>query len=233
MKQRQEALNAVVGKDPDVLHYVSFIGAGGSRGGAGNTGSIFINLRDRPARKVSSDEVIARLRPQLAKVEGRAALPPVGAGHQRRRPLEPDAVPVHAPERGPQRAQRLGAEGPRRAAEAAGAQGRRDRPADERPRARRRHRSRHGVAARDHAASDRRDALRRVRPGVRGGLLTQLNQYHVVLEVKPQYQKGPESLDEIYVKTLRGDAGAALGDRQAVHVAGRRSRSTTRASFRR
>ena len=44
MKQRQEALNAVVGKDPDVLHYVSFIGGGR---GAGNTGTLFIDLKDK------------------------------------------------------------------------------------------------------------------------------------------------------------------------------------------
>ncbi len=70
MKKRQEAINAIIGADPDVAHYVSFIGGNGPRGGAGNTGTIFIDLKDKPERKVSSDAVIARLRPKLAKVEG-------------------------------------------------------------------------------------------------------------------------------------------------------------------
>jgi multidrug efflux pump subunit AcrB len=70
MKARQDAINAIVGADPDVAHYVSFIGSNGPRGGPGNTGTVFVDLRDRPARKISSDEVIARLRGKLAKVEG-------------------------------------------------------------------------------------------------------------------------------------------------------------------
>ncbi len=69
MKARQSALNAALDGDPDVAHYVSFIGAGGF-GGAGNTGTVFIDLRPRPPRKASADEVIARLRPKLAKVPG-------------------------------------------------------------------------------------------------------------------------------------------------------------------
>ena len=35
-------------------------------------------------------------------------------------------------------------------------------------------------------------------------IYTQLNQYHVVLEVDPQFQKDPESLDSIYVKSNTG-----------------------------
>ena len=35
-------------------------------------------------------------------------------------------------------------------------------------------------------------------------IFTQLNQYHVVLEVAPQYQKHPKSLDDIYVRSGNG-----------------------------
>ena len=69
MKARQEAINAVVMTDPDVGHFLSFMGVGGP-GGGGNTGTVFIDLKPLPERKVTADQIIARLRPKLAKVEG-------------------------------------------------------------------------------------------------------------------------------------------------------------------
>jgi multidrug efflux pump subunit AcrB len=69
MRERQERVNAVVREDPDVEHAVSFLG-GGPGGGAVNTGSVFIALKPRPGRTARADEVIARLRPKLARVEG-------------------------------------------------------------------------------------------------------------------------------------------------------------------
>ena len=65
MFQRQLQLNAIVHQDPDVDHFISFIG-----GGAGNTGSMFIGLKSKPERKASADQIINRLRPKLMKVEG-------------------------------------------------------------------------------------------------------------------------------------------------------------------
>src|SRR5260370_1490849 len=35
-------------------------------------------------------------------------------------------------------------------------------------------------------------------------IFTQLNQYHVVLEVDPQFQQDPDSLKDIYVKSSNG-----------------------------
>ena len=35
-------------------------------------------------------------------------------------------------------------------------------------------------------------------------IFTQLNQYRVVLEVKPDFQQGPGALQDIYVRSLRG-----------------------------
>src|SRR5213079_2131163 len=35
-------------------------------------------------------------------------------------------------------------------------------------------------------------------------MFTQLNQYHVVLEVEPQFQQNPDSLRNIYVRTPAG-----------------------------
>ncbi|HEY4186726.1 MAG TPA: efflux RND transporter permease subunit, partial [Polyangia bacterium] len=68
MRAQQEALNAIVNKDPDVDHAVSFVGA--SNGSTGNTGTLFVALKPYAQRKSTPDQVIARLRPQLAKVAG-------------------------------------------------------------------------------------------------------------------------------------------------------------------
>jgi hydrophobic/amphiphilic exporter-1 (mainly G- bacteria), HAE1 family len=68
MKARQEQLNAVVMKDPDVAHVVSNIGGFGAS--TGNAGSMFISLKDRSERTTSAEQVIARLRPKLAQVQG-------------------------------------------------------------------------------------------------------------------------------------------------------------------
>ena len=69
MMQHQEALGAIVQKDPAVAHVAMAIGGSGF---ALNTGRMFITLKPRDQRTASADQVIARLRPQLAKVEGAA-----------------------------------------------------------------------------------------------------------------------------------------------------------------
>ena len=68
MKERQERLLEIVLADPDVAHVNANVGGFGSS--TLNTGRMFIQLVEKPKRKVSADEVIARLRPKLAKVEG-------------------------------------------------------------------------------------------------------------------------------------------------------------------
>ncbi len=69
MMQHQEALGAIVHKDPAVAHVAMAIGGSGF---ALNTGRMFITLKPRDERTATADQVIARLRPQLAKVEGAA-----------------------------------------------------------------------------------------------------------------------------------------------------------------
>jgi multidrug efflux pump len=68
MKVRQEQLNDIVMKDPDVAHVVSNVGGYGAS--TGNAGTLFIELKPLPQRKATADEVIARLRPKLARVQG-------------------------------------------------------------------------------------------------------------------------------------------------------------------
>ncbi|HMW18876.1 MAG TPA: efflux RND transporter permease subunit, partial [Accumulibacter sp.] len=69
MVQHQRALAEIVGKDPDVASFMSAVGAGGIRPTA-NTGTIFMILKPRDQRRSSPDQIIQRLRPQLAAVPG-------------------------------------------------------------------------------------------------------------------------------------------------------------------
>src|SRR3989475_5255916 len=60
----------IVGTAPAVEAATAFTGGGGGRGTTSNTGRMFISLKPRSQRKLSADEVIARLRPKLAQVPG-------------------------------------------------------------------------------------------------------------------------------------------------------------------
>ena len=68
MYDRQLAINSILGKDPDIANTVSFIGSG--NGSTGNTGSVFVELKPKPPRKVTADQLIARLRPKFEKLVG-------------------------------------------------------------------------------------------------------------------------------------------------------------------
>ncbi|MGJ4882973.1 MULTISPECIES: multidrug efflux RND transporter permease subunit [unclassified Bradyrhizobium] len=67
MQSRQEALAKIVQDDPGVASVAMAIGGSGR---AGNTGNLFITLKPRDERDASAQQIIARLRPQLEKVEG-------------------------------------------------------------------------------------------------------------------------------------------------------------------
>ncbi|MEO8801230.1 MAG: efflux RND transporter permease subunit, partial [Polyangiaceae bacterium] len=68
MFRLQSQVNADITSDPDIDHYVSFIGSGGF--GTGNTGSAFIQLKPKPPRKATAEEVLGHLRGKLGKIEG-------------------------------------------------------------------------------------------------------------------------------------------------------------------
>ena len=67
MKDRQEAIGKIVQADPDVASVAMAIGGSGR---AGNNGNVFITLKPRDERTASAQQIIARLRPKLDKVEG-------------------------------------------------------------------------------------------------------------------------------------------------------------------
>jgi multidrug efflux pump len=69
MSQRQEALARVILTDPAVEGLSSFIGVDGTNTTL-NSGRILINLKPLRDRKISATEVMRRLQPKLAKVDG-------------------------------------------------------------------------------------------------------------------------------------------------------------------
>ncbi len=61
----------IVQRDPAIKNVVGFTGVGsGGSGASVNTARIYISLKPTSERNVTSDQVIARLRPQLEKVPG-------------------------------------------------------------------------------------------------------------------------------------------------------------------
>jgi hydrophobe/amphiphile efflux-1 (HAE1) family protein len=66
MSRLQQEVLDVIARDPDIASWGSAIG--GNR--PFNTGLVVITLKPRDQRSSSADQVIARLRPQLAKIQG-------------------------------------------------------------------------------------------------------------------------------------------------------------------
>jgi hydrophobic/amphiphilic exporter-1 (mainly G- bacteria), HAE1 family len=67
MRRKQEQLNDIVQADPAVDSIAMFIGGGGT---ALNSGRMYVTLKPHEDRDVTADQIIARLRPKLEQVEG-------------------------------------------------------------------------------------------------------------------------------------------------------------------
>ncbi len=70
MKTRVVQIADTVLKDPAVESLNAYTGAGGFGGGGVNAGRMFIQLKPLEQRKLSSDQVIARIRPTVANIPG-------------------------------------------------------------------------------------------------------------------------------------------------------------------
>src|SRR6267154_5391666 len=68
MIKHQNVIAEIIKNDPNVQSYASTVGAGGRNSG-GNAGTIFIGLKPLNQRK-SADEVVEELRPKLAREPG-------------------------------------------------------------------------------------------------------------------------------------------------------------------
>jgi multidrug efflux pump len=204
MSDRQQQLARVILQDPDVASLSSFIGVDGTNPTI-NTGRIQINLKPRGDRSSSATEIIRRLQPKLAQqVEGITLyLQPVQdlsvadrvSRTQYQYSME-DADAAELATWSQKLLEKLRASplllGVASDQQTGGLQA--DLVID------RDTASRLGVTptAIDNTLYDA-FGQRQV-----STIYTQLNQYHVVLEVDPQFQQDPTSLNTLYVKAANG-----------------------------
>jgi len=203
MSQRQQALSDMILKDPAVESLSSFIGIDGTNTTL-NTGRIQINLKPLAERKINASDVIRRLQPELAKVDGISLfLQPVQdltvEDRVSRTQFQYSLEDVDAKE--------LAYWVPRFMEKLKALPELRDVASDQ---------LNQGLLA---SLTIDRDTASRLgifpadidntlydAYGQRqvSTIFTQLNQYHVVLEVDPQFQQDPDSLKNIYVKSSNG-----------------------------
>jgi multidrug efflux pump len=204
MSQRQQQLSKVILQDPDVESLSSFIGVDGTNPTI-NTGRIQINLKPRDERSVTASDIIRRLQPKLAQqVEGITLyMQPVQdlsvedrvSRTQYQYSMEDtDAKELATWSQKLLQQLRSSPE----LLDVASDQQTGGLQADlviDRDTA-----SRLGItpAAIDNTLYDA-FGQRQV-----STMYTQLNQYHVVLEVDPQFQQNPASLNTLYVKSANG-----------------------------
>jgi hydrophobic/amphiphilic exporter-1 (mainly G- bacteria), HAE1 family len=85
MVRHQQQVADIVAKDPNVSGFSSNVG-GGPGGGGLNTGRLSVDLKPRSQRKLTVDEVMAQLRPKVAEVPGIRVYmvnqPPINLGGQ-------------------------------------------------------------------------------------------------------------------------------------------------------
>ncbi|MGA2180527.1 MAG: multidrug efflux RND transporter permease subunit [Verrucomicrobiota bacterium] len=205
MAVRQQALARVILKDPAVESLSSFIGVDGINTTL-NSGRILINLKPLEERKISASEVMRRLQPELAKVDGITLY---------MQPIQDLTVEDRVSQTQYQytledaNADELNQWTTRLLARLQTLPELRDVATDQQT---------HGLQAR--LVIDRVTASRLgITPqaidnalydafGQRqiSTLFTQLNQYHVILETLPDFQRNPSKLNNIYVLSTSGTA---------------------------
>jgi multidrug efflux pump len=205
MAERQQALADVILKDPAVESLSSFIGADGINTTL-NSGRFLINLKPLAERKISASGVLRRLQPELAKVDGIVLY---------MQPVQDLTVEDRVSQTEYQYtledadADELTRETARLVAKMQALPELRDVATDQQT---------HGMQAR--LVIDRVTASRLgITPqaidnalydafGQRqiSTLFTQLNQYHVILETEPDFQRNPSKLNDIYVLSTSGKA---------------------------
>ncbi|MGO4705814.1 multidrug efflux RND transporter permease subunit [Microvirga sp. 2MCAF38] len=70
MKRRQAQLGEIIGRDPDIATFAMAVGGSGGGAATPNTGRVYITLKPKSERTATATEIMARLAPQLDKVEG-------------------------------------------------------------------------------------------------------------------------------------------------------------------
>jgi multidrug efflux pump len=203
MAKEQQALSRVVLQDPAVENLSSFIGIDGTNTTL-NSGRILINLKPLEERRVSAGEVIRRLRQKLEKVEGiRLYLQPV-------QDLTVDTrvsrTQYHYTLEDPN-IDELNTFAPRLVESLRMQPALRDVNSDQQDKGLR------VLVTIDRATASRLGITPQIIDDILydafgqrqiSTMFTQLNQYRVVLAVKPDFQKGPNSLQSIYFRSTAG-----------------------------
>ncbi|MGK9169197.1 efflux RND transporter permease subunit [Inquilinus limosus] len=220
MQQKLGQLMDIVRADPAVESIVGFTGGGGGGRSQTNTGQVFVTLKPLPERGVSDDEVIARLRDKLAVVPGvrlflvsaqdiRAGGRQSNAAYQYT--LQSDSS-QELQEWGPKLVQAL-QQSPVLA----------DVNSDQQQKGL----ETDLVIDRDTAArlgitpqqidNTLYDAFGQRQVST---IYSAINQYHVVMEVAPQYWQSPETLKDLYVSTSGGSASGTASTNAAAGTVG-------------
>ena len=203
MSERQQALAEAILKDPAVESLSSFIGVDGTNTTT-NSGRIQINLKPLEERKISASDVIRRIQPDVAKVEGITLF---------MQPIQDLTVEDRVSRTQYQysledaSAEELDTWVPRFIQKLQTYPQLRDVASDQLTR---------GLQASLYIDRDTASRLG-ITPqmiddtlydafGQRqvSTIFTQLNQYHVVMEVKPELQQNPDALKSIYVRSSNG-----------------------------
>jgi multidrug efflux pump len=203
MADRQQALAHVILQDPAVESLSSFIGIDGTNTTI-NSGHLQINLKPIEERHVNAGDIIRRLQPEIAKIQGITLF---------MQPVQDLSVDDRVSRTQYQysiedaSADELNAWAPKLVDKLRTLPELRDVASDQ---------QNQGLEA--SVVIDRDTASRfGITPqmiddtlydafGQRqvSTMFTQLNQYHVVIEVAPQFQKSPDSLDMIYIRSANG-----------------------------
>ncbi len=203
MADRQQALAKIILQDPDVESLSSFIGIDGTNATL-NSGRMQINLKPHDQRKVSATDIIRRLGPQLEKVEDiRLLMQPVQditvddrvSRTQYQYSLE-DSDAAELNTWAPQLVDKLQTLPELRdVASDQQTEGLQTTLVIDRDTA-----ARLGITLQtiDNTLYDAFGQR------IVSTMFTQLNQYHVVLELEPHFDVSPDSLDDIYVHTATG-----------------------------
>jgi multidrug efflux pump len=200
MRQKLVQYVGIVGQDPAIQNVVAFTGGNT----ASNQGRMFITLKPMNERKISADQVIARLRPKLARVPGatlflQAAQDLQVGGRQSNAQYQYTLQDENLEE--------LNTWAPKMLAKLKTVKELKDVSTDQQDRGLqaqlvidRDSAARFGITA---AAIDNTlyDAFGQRQVST---IYMPLNQYHVVMEVDPQYQGRPDALKYIYVAASDG-----------------------------
>ncbi|ODA96909.1 nodulation protein [Mesorhizobium sp. SEMIA 3007] len=204
MSQKLSQFAGIVSKDPAVDAAVGFTG-----GGQTNSGFMFVSLKPLAERKISADQVIARLRPKLAGVPGATlflqAVQDIRVGGrqsnaQYQYTLQGDSFDELA-EWAPKLAAALQTEP--RLTDVNSDQQNKGLEADvtiDRDTAKRL-----GISASE-IDNTLYDAFGQRQVST---IYVQRNQYHVIMEVAPQYWQNPDALKNVYVSTSGGSVGGS------------------------